>query len=154
MTRKLFSITNKLIISLWLIVLWLSAIPDTSFADYGPECNQYWAKCGVEDINTIHTKDESVSSGLLDTIKNAINWILWILATVALCVCIYWGFKMLTSWWDSKWYDAGRKVLKNAAIWLAIILLSWMIVSVVFWFVSTLSQWNQTKAGEIWPIGW
>jgi hypothetical protein len=86
---------------------------------------------------------------LLDTIKNAINWILWLLATIALCICMYWGFKMLTSGWDSKWFDAWKTVLKNAAIWLAIILLAWMIVSVVFRFVATLSWWNHTQVSPI-----
>lgn len=113
------------------------------------DCDRFWAKCYVEDINTIHTGDDSVNAGLLDTIRNAINWVLWILATVALCICMYWGFKMLTSWGDSKWYDAWLKVLKNAAIWLAIIWLSWMIVSVVFWFVETLSWWNQTQVSPV-----
>ncbi len=145
MTKKIINIVNKLVISLWLTILWLSTIPTITLADAGTECNRWWGKCHVSDIHTIHTTDETVSSGLLDTIKNAINWILWILATVALCICIYWGFRMLTSGWDTKWYDAWMKVLKNAAIWLAIILLSWMIVSVVFWFVDTLSWWNQTQ---------
>lgn len=102
--------------------------------------NSFWSKCYVDWISVIRTSDEDVNAGLLDTIKNAINWILWILATIALCICMYWGFKMLTSGWDSKWYDAWRTVLKNAAIWLAIIWLSWMIVSLVFRFVNTLSS--------------
>ena len=145
---------NKLVISLWLAVLWLSIIPCITLADGNPECNKWWGKCHVSDIRTIHTEDKEVSSGLLDTIKNAINWILWILATVALCICMYWGFKMLTSWADGKWYKDGRTILKNAAIWLAIILLAWMIVSVVFWFVATLSQGNQTRSADVWPIWW
>jgi len=117
------------------------------------DCNAYWKKCHVEGVETIHTKDPSTSAGLLDTVKNAINRCLGILATVTLCFCMYWWFKMLTSWADSKWYDGGWKVLKNALIWLAIIWLAWMIVSVVFWFVSTLSGWNQTQStgiGGIW----
>ena len=144
MTKKLLKIANNLIISLWVMVLWLSTIHAITLADSSSDCNRFWGKCGVEDIWVIRT-NEDPNSGLLDTIKNAINWILWILATVALCICMYWGFKMLTSGWDTKWYNAGWTVLKNAAIWLAIILLSWMIVSVVFRFVGTLSWWNQTQ---------
>ena len=145
MIKNLFNTTKKLTLSLWITVLWLSSISTITFADNSTDCNRYWAKCGVSQISVIHSDDEKANSGLLDTIKNAINWILWILATVALCICMYWGFKMLTSGGDTKWYDAWRKVLKNAAIWLAIILLSWMIVSVVFRFVGTLSGWNQTQ---------
>jgi len=114
------------------------------------DCNTYWAKCHVEEVHTIHTEDEDTNAGLLDTIKNAINRCLGILATVTLCFCMYWWFRMLTSWSDSKWYDAGWKILKNALIWLAIIWLAWMIVSVVFWFVSTLSWWNQTQSADVW----
>lgn len=142
-------IWNWILASLWLLVLWVSAMPiNTVMADTW-DCNRFWAKCHVEDINVIRTHDDSVNSGLLDTIKSAINWILGILATVALCICMYWGFKMLTSGWDSKWYDAWLNVLKNAALWLAIILLSWMIVSVVFRFVWTLSWGNQVQVQDI-----
>ena len=143
--KRIYNISRKLIISLWLIILWLSTIPSIILADGNPECNKWWGKCHVSDIKTIHTEDEKVGSWLLDTIKNAINWILWILATVALCICMYWGFKMLTSGADGKWYKDWRTILKNAAIGLAIILLAWMIVSVVFRFVGTLSWWNQTQ---------
>ena len=113
------------------------------------DCNRFWAKCHVESINTLHTDDDDTSPGLLDTFKNAINRCLGILATVVLCFCMYWWFKMLTSGSDSKWYDDGWKVLKNALLWLAIILLAWMIVSVVFRFVGTLSGWNHTRAGTV-----
>lgn len=143
--KRILNINKKFLISLWLAVLWLSTIPATTLADGGPECNKWWGKCYVKDIKTIRTDDEEVNSWLLDTVKNAINWILWILATVALCICMYWGFKMLTSGADGKWYKDGRTILKNAAIWLAIILLAWMIVSLVFRFVGTLSNWNQTQ---------
>lgn len=139
-TSKCF--LTKIITVLWLLVLWVSVIPLNSVCatwSTQPCDNTYWSKCYVDWISVIHTSDEDVNSGLLDTIKNAINWILWILATLALCICMYWGFKMLTSGWDSKWYDAWRTVLKNASIWLAIIWLSWMIVSLVIRFVKTLS---------------
>jgi hypothetical protein len=56
---------------------------------------------------------------------------------------------MLSSAWDSKWYDAWRTILKNALIWLAIILLAWLIVSVVFWFVAAMSGWNQTASAGV-----
>ena len=137
-------IAKTLLVALGMIFSWMSLFPTVTLADSNEDCNSFWAKCHVEDIQTYHTDDDDVSSWLLDTIKNAINWCLWILATIVLCFCMYWWFKMLTSGWDSKWYDAGWKILKNALIWLAIILLAWMIVSVVFWFVATLSDWNQT----------
>ena len=87
-------------------------------------------------------------SAFLDTIRNAINWILGILATVALVICLYGGFLMVTAAGDEKKYQKGLGVLKYAAIGLAIIGLSWMIVSVVFWFVGTLSKDNQTQSQQ------
>jgi len=96
----------------------------------------------VKKINVIGV-EKWPSSSLLDTIKSTINWILGILATVALVICMYWWFKMLTSWGDSKSYDAWRTILKNAAIGLAIIWLSWLIVSAVIRFVN-LQWWGWT----------
>ena len=140
---------RKIVSIICLIIAWIFTIPTATFAQAEDCSNEFWAKCHVSGINTIHTKDESVNSTLLDTIKNAINRCLWILATVALCICMYAWFKMLTSWSDSKWYDAWLKTLKNGLLWLAIILLAWMIVSVVFWFVWTLSGWNQTLSADV-----
>ncbi len=85
----------------------------------------------------------------LDTIKNAINWILWILATIALVICLYGWFKMVTAAGDEKKYGEWLNVLKYAAIGLAIIGLSWMIVSVIFWFVGTLSWGDQTQGKAV-----
>ena len=133
---------------IWFAIMWIFALSSISFAQTS-NCNRFWGKCNVEDIHTIHTDDDWPNANLLTTIKNAINWCLGILATIVLCFCLYWWFKMLTSWSDSKWYDNGLKVLKNALIWLGIILLAWMIVSVVFRFVATLSQWNQTRSDDI-----
>ena len=146
-------IAKTFLVALGIILSGLSVFPTVTLADGNENCNRFWGKCHVSDIETIHTKDDDVSSWLLDTIKNAINWCLWILATVVLCFCMYWWFKMLTSGGDSKWYDAGWKILKNALIWLAIILLAWMIVSVVFWFVTALSDWNQTRSDTHTTVG-
>jgi len=145
------TIINKVLAVFWLIILWLSISP-TALAQDNADCNKFWAKCHVKDINDIHTDDKEANDNLLTTIKNAINWILGLLATIVLCFCIYGWFKMLTSGWDTKWYDAGWKILKNALLWLAVILLAWMIVSVIFWFVATLSDANQTQASSQQPL--
>ena len=143
-------IINKIIISLWLFITWLSMCPNFIYAQ-DTNCNRRWWDCHVKDINTVHT-EKHPDSTLLDVIKNAINWCLGILATVVLCFCIYWWFQMLTSGADSKWYDAWWKILKNALIWLAIILLAWMIVSVIFRFVAAMSSWNQTQSTDVTPV--
>ena len=99
--------------------------------------------------NELSDNDQTLTkSALLDTVRNAINWILWILATIALVICLYGWFKMITAGGDEKKYWDGLKVLKQAAIWLAIVWLSWMIVSVIFWFIGTLWWANQTSSGS------
>lgn len=136
------NILKKIVVYGWLtlsLIGWL-----TYAANDQEDCHWFWKTCHVSDINTIHT-EKWPDSSLLDVIKNAINWCLWIMATVVLVFCMYGWFKMLTSGWDSKWYSAWRSVLKNALIGLAVILMAWMIVSVVFWFVWVLSDGNQTQ---------
>ena len=42
---------------------------------------------------------------LIKTVQRAINWVLWILSFVALVLCLYGGFLMMTSGGDSKKYE-------------------------------------------------
>ena len=126
------------VVMLWLNILATSCFIEPCFADWLWD-DPLWL---VKDIKIIGT-DDWPSSALLDTVKSTIKWILWILATIALIICMYGWFKMLTSWGDSKSYDAWWTILKNAAIWLAIIWLSWLIVSAVIWFVN-LQWWEWT----------
>lgn len=123
-------------IMIWMSMLSLGILPSFSFASwFGDDPLDL-----VPGIDVIKTKEEP-SSSLLDTIRNTINWVLRILATVALVICMYAWFKMLTSWGDSKWYDSGVNILKNAALWLVIIGLSWLIVSAIIWFIK-LQWWD------------
>ena len=78
-------------------------------------------------------------SSLLDTIKKFINWMLWLLATIALAICIYAWFLMVTATGDDARYKKGMGILKQAAIGLVIIGLAWLIISAVFWLVGTMS---------------
>ena len=87
---------------------------------------------------------EQEGSQLLSSITSVISWLLWILATIALAICLYAGFLMVTSAGDEKKYSKGMTILKYAAIGLVIIGISWLFVSVIFWFVNTLGWWNLT----------
>ena len=115
-----------LIIISFIISLWLTIVPSN--------VNSRWFgdMIGVSGIKTIWTQDKQQDS-LLHTVQTAINWVLWILATITLCLVLYAWFLMLTSWWDSKKYDSWLSIIKNAAIWLAIIAVSWLIVSLIFY---------------------
>jgi L-cystine uptake protein TcyP (sodium:dicarboxylate symporter family) len=99
---------------------------------------------GVSWIHTIWTEEQQEDS-LLRTIQTAINWVLWILATITLMLVLYAGFQMMTSGGDSKKYDAWLSIIKNAAIWLAIIAVSWLIVSAVFRFINGSVTLNSTR---------
>ena len=104
---------------------------------------------GVKGVNTIWTKAKQEDS-LLFTIQTAINWVLWILATITLCLVLYAWFLMLISWWDSKKYDSWLSIIKNAAIWLAIIAVSWLVVSLIFYVINGSVNPNiKTDIGDI-----
>jgi hypothetical protein len=87
------------------------------------------------DSTNMFNNDDLQWAGLLDTIKSAINWLLAMLATIAVAICLYAGFLMVTSAWDEKKYEKGLTILKYAAIGLVIVWLSWLIVSVVYWLL-------------------
>lgn len=79
--------------------------------------------------------------GLIQTIKNFINWALWLLSLIALVILLFWWFKMITAAGDETKYKDWFKVLKQAWIWLAVIWLSWFIVSIIFWVIKW-STWT------------
>jgi hypothetical protein len=62
----------------------------------------YTAAAGwtTSDLKTTPNKisnDTLKDDSLLDTISNAINWLLAMLATIAVVICLYAGFLMVTS---------------------------------------------------------
>jgi len=64
---------------------------------------------------------------------------LGLLATIALVICIWAGFQMITAAGDDGKYKKGMSILKQAAIGLVIIGLAWLIVSIVFRLIGTMS---------------
>ncbi len=94
-----------------------------------------WAKSAETDWN---------NGKLIDVIKKFINIMLWSLATIALVICLYAGFKMVTAWSDDGKYKDGFKLIKNAWLGLLIIGLSWMIVSFIMWVIQNLTAETET----------
>jgi len=142
---------------LWFIIMfgWVIWLCLPVSAQTESECNKFWWTCYVKDINVIDT-DKWPQPTLIITIKRTINLILTLLATIATLICIYAWIKMLTSWWDDKWYKAWLSTLKYAAMWLAIIALSRIIISAILWFVGAavggnnmLTTWNNPTQWEI-----
>jgi len=91
----------------------------------------------------VYGHDQLQNDSLITTIKKAINWVLGILSFIALVLCLYGGFQMMTSGGDSKKYESWINLLKWAAIGLAVIALSWLIVSLIF-YVIQWSAWEKT----------
>jgi hypothetical protein len=75
-------------------------------------------------------------------IQVIINWLLWILAFVALVYMLYCGFLVLLSWADDKNASKGKKGISTAAIALAWIWLSWLIISAMIWFINVITKAN------------
>ena len=84
----------------------------------------------------VRGSNEFQGDKLMGFIRSGINWVLWILSFIALCLCLWGGFQMMTSGGDSKKYESGLNILKWAAIGLAIIAASWLIVSLVFYVIN------------------
>lgn len=94
----------------------------------------FWAMFGVHWI-WVYGTEENKEDALIHTVRKAINRVLWLLSFICLCLVIYAGFLMLTSWGDSKKYEQWFWIIKNAGIWLAIIAVSWLIVSLIFYVI-------------------
>ena len=92
---------------------------------------------------------DSKGSSLLDAIRSFINWALGMLATVALVICLYAGFQMMTAGGDQAKFDKGTDMLKKAWIGLVIIGLAWMIVSVIMWLITNLTSSGSSTQTQI-----
>lgn len=143
MINKITQMTNRikqfiLVMIFVVIPVWIVITPNQTLAESDRE---FWKMPFVKDIKTIWTEKKQNDS-LIHTIQTAINWVLWLLSMISLCLVIYAWFLMLTSWWDSKKYDKGLSIIKNAAIGLAIIAVSWLIVSLIFYVINGSTKPN------------
>jgi len=118
----------------------------------------FWKANGVDNVQVgwaDKAKAGASSTSLLDTITKAVNWLLGMLAFIALIICLWGGFQMVTAAGDDGKYKKGMTILKQAAIGLVIIGVAWMFVSVIFWIiwtVSSTSAWADTAA-KGWSAG-
>ena len=125
------------------MMMWLATIGSTvGIATASTDIDwsaKEWLKwnTGVKWIQWVWEENRK-GSALLDVIKNAVNWVLWMLSLITLCIVLWWWFQMVTAAGDDGKYKKWFTILKQAWIWLIIILLAWIIVSVVFWLVGSV----------------
>jgi hypothetical protein len=141
MMWKIFSYAFSLVV-LGGVVIIPSILPayaaegdiDCSNGGNGFGCTQH-----VTDVKVYGT-EKWPSSQLLDTIKKTINWLLGLLATIALVLCLYAGFLVVTAAGNDANQKKGMTILKQAAMWIAIIGLSWLFVSLVFRIIAVMTK--------------
>ena len=148
---------KKILLSLWLVsFLWVGLICSNQvYADDADNIvsmgdSTFWNHDNLFTgstssthiwIDTIGTSSDTKWS-LIQIIKNAINWVLGMLSLVALVLCLWWWFQIVTAAWDEWKQKKWVSVLKHAAIWLVVIWLSWFVVTIIFWLLRWVTTWT------------
>ena len=123
---KVLSVFALWIISVWSLITFAQNVT-TQFGD--PTAT---TSVGIAGTGTLQ------GGKLIDVIKSFINWMLGILALIALVILLRGGFQMVTAAGDDGKYKKGFKILQQAAIWLVFIWVSWLVVSVIFWLLGVV----------------
>ncbi|MBP7847802.1 hypothetical protein KA013_01085 [Patescibacteria group bacterium] len=89
----------------------------------------------VEQVN-VPGQGSGQQDSFVNVVRGAINWILGILAFIALIILLYGGFLMVTAAGEEDKYKKGFTILKQAAVGLILIGVAWFILSLVFWLVN------------------
>lgn len=91
--------------------------------------------------NGIYTINDTEANGVdrfIGSIVKVINWVLGLLAIIALVILIYTGVKMLINSSDDKAIDEWYKTVKNIFIALLFIGVSWLIVQWIFYVIKLI----------------
>lgn len=144
---------KKVLFSLWAIglvwagSLWLVNAQNSQQVEFWSTAGTpFWQNEAKPSLNVIWDKETASQSTLISTIKTFVNWILWMLSLIALVLCLWGWFQMLTAGWDETKYKKWFTILKQAGLWLAIIWLSWLIVSLIFRLINNSAQTSATPS--------
>lgn len=85
------------------------------------------------------TEYDDALSKIIIVIQNVVNYVLWILAVIAVTYLLIHGFIILTAAGDDSKVKKWLKWVKNAFIAIAWIWLSWIIVALILWFIRTFA---------------
>lgn len=138
-------ITKKIILRVWIVTI-ISWLTQQVYADNtSPDISWFWDNDMVRWYEVPWAGQGTFSDNnddLLTIIKKVINWILGILSLIALILCLWWWFQMLTAAGDDNKVKTWTKILKQAAIWLVVIWLSWLLVSFIFRIINKFTVWS------------
>ncbi len=90
---------------------------------------------GVVQVN-VPGKGAGQTDAFINVIRGGINWVLGILAFIALIVLLYGGFLMVTAAGEEEKYKKGFTILQQAAVGLILIGVARFILSLIFWLVN------------------
>ena len=116
---------------------WGSFTPPTDGSDTFTKHGDSAAGIGVAKSGDVNAGE---TGGLLDAVKKAINRVLGLLALIALVICLWAGWKMLTAAGDAKAYGDGFTMLRQAGTGLVMIGISWLLVSFIFWVINVFTN--------------
>ena len=125
-SMKIKLLSKRLLIGiLWIIFLGGSLTPQYTRAN---QKKGFWQNTYVSEIGVPGTQNaDNTGASLLTSIKKFINWALGMLATVALVICLYAGFKMMTAGGDDGRFKDGKDMIKKAA-------------SFIMWIIGNLTE--------------
>ena len=132
-------ILSSVIWALWMFVGTATFAQGWSSAQWWDFTTQTQSAQGI-NIKWSGTQSAAEGGGLIQGVKNIINYALMLLSLIALVVLLYAWFRMVTAAWDTKQYDEWFTILKQAAVWLIFIGTSWLIVSFIFWIIGRFTQ--------------
>ncbi len=80
------------------------------------------------------------TADLKDTVVNIIQWVLGILALVAVALVIYGGFTWMTAAGNEERIEKGKKIISAAIVGLIVVILAWAIVIFVAGTTKNVTQ--------------
>lgn len=139
---------KKLFFALVAPVMAVGMLSGLAFAQISNNQNPYTNPTDAGDSTDVAVvwSGTGQQDSFVNVVKGAVNWILGILALIALLILLWGGFQMVTSAGNDEQYKKGFTILKHAATGLLLIGVAWFVVSIIFWLVNVLTN-GVTPAG-------
>jgi len=127
-----------IIVSLSLCLLGSTFAVDNSKSLFNAD-GDLWYDGEAEEVNLIWT-DSQQQDAFVNVVKWWVNWVLGVLALIALLYLMWGWFQMVTSGGDDEAYGKWFTILKHGATGLILIGVAWFIISIVFWLVAQIAN--------------